>query len=142
LLFKHIYTHMQNQNIRNRNHIQQAYHGDGRAAWVWVWIVSQCDMPITDLEMPTLEADWRSLSFSSVGIMANTIFLFVSEMHNLNSFCPEEQQKNEHDFCLKLLDEAKKNGTNSAFALKATEERLWIPCTVHTYIYIYIYILI
>jgi len=53
LLFKHIYTHMQNQNIRN--HIQQTFHGDGRAAWVW--IVSQCDVPITDLEMASLEAD-------------------------------------------------------------------------------------
>jgi len=120
LLFKHIYTHMQNQNIRN--HIQQAYHGDGCAAWVW--IVSQCDVPITDLEMASLEADWLNLSFSSVGvgIIANTIFLFVSEMHNLNSFRPADKQKNEHDFCLKLLDEAKKNGANSAFALKATEE--------------------
>jgi len=38
---------MQNQNIRN--HIQQVFHGDGRATWVW--IVSQCDMPIIDLEM-------------------------------------------------------------------------------------------
>jgi hypothetical protein len=54
--------------------------------------------------------------------MANTIFLFVSEMHNLNSFCLADKQKNEHDFCIKLLDEAKKNGANSAFALKATEE--------------------
>jgi len=44
---------MQNQNIRN--HIQQTFHGDGRAAWVW--IVSQCDVPITDLEMASLEAD-------------------------------------------------------------------------------------
>jgi len=118
LLFNHIYTHMQNQNIRN--HIQQTFHGDGRAAWVW--IVSQCDVPITDLEMASLEADWLNLSFLTVGIMANTIFLFVSEMHNLNSFRPADKQKNEHDFCLKLLDEAKKNGANSAFALKATEE--------------------
>jgi len=32
LLFRRIYTytHMQNQNIRN--HIQQRFHGDGRAA--------------------------------------------------------------------------------------------------------------
>jgi len=118
LLFKHICTHMQNQNIHN--HIQQTFHGDGRTTWVW--IVSQCDVPITNLEMASLEADWLNLSFSTVGIMANTIFLFVSEMHNLNSFRPADKQKNEHDFCIKLLDEAKKNGANSAFALKATEE--------------------
>jgi len=72
--------------------------------------------------MASLEADWLHLTFSTVGIMANTIFLFVSEMHNLNSFRPVDKQKNEHDFCIKLLDAAKKNGANSAFALKATEE--------------------
>jgi len=42
-----------------------------------VWIVLQCDVPITNLEMATLKADWLNLSFSSVGIITNTIFLFV-----------------------------------------------------------------
>ena len=60
-------------------------------------------MPITELEIASLEADWLNLPFSSVGIVANTIFLFVGEMHSRFSFRPAEQQKNEHDFCIKLL---------------------------------------
>jgi len=87
--------------VQLRDHINTTYKGDGRAAWQW--LVIQCRIATTELEMVEKNQQWINTTFDTVGIDEDTIHNFSHRIFGLNAERPQADRKSETGFCIKLL---------------------------------------
>ena len=99
--FAYIYQHITDERLR-RMLVSECFQ-DGLSAWALLH--RECNEPVTDLELETLKANVRGLTFmATVGHNAHSVSQFRQVLSDENAKIPTpNDQLSEHDLCLILL---------------------------------------
>lgn len=116
--FERIFSHMEDERIKDMLHALP--HNDRRGAEAWAMVLRECDQGTSDLEILDLKRDFQNSTIESeIGYSEETIIKFSRLLNSLNAKIPHAKRYDENEMSIKLLSNI---ASPESLALEAVKE--------------------